>query len=96
MSHPPISLTQLLEMRAQYVVDKEPQVIMWASKEFYEYVLESFVHKGRNWCNFPIPKYVEDFPSRKTVISEIVEHMRQAFPDLKFRICPSVINVTVF
>lgn len=95
MPHPPITLTQLLEMRADFVLENEPLVLMRVSKEMFEYVIESFVHKGRNWCNFPIPRYVEDFPTRKIILSALVEHMKDAFPDLKFRLCPAVISVNV-
>jgi hypothetical protein len=84
-----------MEMRAQYIVENEQLTLMRANKEFFDGIIEAFVHKGRNWYNHPIPKYLSNFPTAKKILENMVEDMRIVFPDLKIKLFPTAISVTV-
>jgi len=68
---------------------------MRAGTELFEGIIEAYVHKGHNWYTFVIPDYVEKFPTYEKIKKMLVEDIQLVFPDLKVRVYPTTISVTV-
>lgn len=82
-------------MRSQYILENEHRVFMRAGTELFEGIIEAYVHKGHNWYTFVIPDYVEKFPTYEKIKKMLVEDIQLVFPDLKVRVYPTTISVTV-
>ena len=81
----PFTLTQLMDMRQQWIMDNEPILIAKHRDLVYEGVIDALVIQGTMTYIHQIPSEFNQFPNPKRLIESLIQQVQVLFPDLEIK-----------